>query len=276
MGNFCQRKAPCAASCDSGGGVGEAFARPLDGVGEDDESDQRVAAGFGEDGVLACGVGVEGACGGGFGGVVDCESRPEAVGVVGHVQGMADEGEGEEGDGTEGEDGGDGGGRVLFVCVDGSLGGDDGGDSADAGADCEQGGERGWRVEGAAQPGHEGDGESDGDEDEDEGDPAELEDVSEDEACAEQNDSGLEPELVCGDAGAEDAGETDGVGDESAEEDGPEDVLDIGEGDVVGFGVGVEEVLDELTCVADDGEQRMSGKERGEDVELAVSGLAEG
>ena len=138
---------------------------------------------------------------------------------------------------------------------------DDGGDAADAGTDGEQGGQFRVEVEGAAEPCHEGDGESECDEDEDEGDSAELQDVSEDEARAEEDDSCLEPELVGRYAGTEDAGEADGVGDESAEEDGPEDVLDVGEGDVMGFGVGVEEVLDELACVADDGEQGDSGQE---------------
>ena len=140
--------------------AGETFARPLDGVGEDDEADQGVAAGLGEDGVLACGVGEECSGGGGFGGVVDGEAGPEAVGVVAHVERVADEREGEERDCSEGEDGGDGGGGVFFVGVDGALRGDDGGDSADAGADGEQGGEFRAEVEGAAQPCHEGDGEA--------------------------------------------------------------------------------------------------------------------
>src|SRR5262249_30575852 len=112
--------------------------------------------------------------------------------------------------------------------------------------------ERGREAEAAAEPGHEGNGERDGDEDEDEGDSAELEDVAEDETRAEKDDSGLEPELVGGDAGAEDACDADCVGDEDAEENAPEDVLDIGKGYVMGFGPGVEEVLDELAGVADD------------------------
>ena len=104
-----------------------------------------------------------------------------------------------------------------------------------------------------------------GDEDEDEGDAAEFEDVAEDEACAEEDDAGLEPEVVGGDAGAEDARDADGVGDDDAEEDGPEDVLDVGEGDVVGLGPGVEEVLDELAGVADDEEERDAGEQAEEE-----------
>ncbi len=49
---------------------------PLDGVEENDEADEGVAAGLGEDGELACGVGVEGSGGGGLGGVVDGEAGP--------------------------------------------------------------------------------------------------------------------------------------------------------------------------------------------------------
>ncbi len=53
----------------------------------------------------------------------------------------------------------------------------------------------------------------------------------------------------------------DGVGDEDAEEDRPQDVLDVGEDVVVGFAVGVDEVLDELARIADDGEERDAGDE---------------
>ena len=102
LGNFFQRKAALLSSCAGGGAAGEAFACPVDRVGEDDEADEGVAAGLGEDGVLAGGVGVERAGGGGFGGVVDGEAGPEAVGVVAHVQRVADEREGEERDARRG------------------------------------------------------------------------------------------------------------------------------------------------------------------------------
>ena len=69
-------------------------------------------------------------------------------------------------------------------------------------------------------------------------------------------------------------GDADGVGDDDAEEDGPEDVLDVGEGDVVGLGVGVEEVLDELAGVADDEEKRDAGQEAEEGG--AFGGIAAG
>ncbi len=107
-------------------------------------------------------------------------------------------------------------GGVFFVGVDGSLHGDDGGDSADAGTYGQQRGELRSEVEGAAQPGHEGEGEGEGDKDEDERDAAELEDVAEDEAGAEEDDAGFEPELVGGYARAKDLWQADGVGDEDA------------------------------------------------------------
>ena len=132
LGEFLPEEGGFVVELLGGGAAGEAVAHPLDGVGEDDEADEGVAAGLGEDGVLAGGVGVEGSGGGGFGGVVDGEAGPEAVGVVGHVEGVADQREGKERERAEGEDRGDGGGGVFFVGVDGSLRGDDGGDSADA------------------------------------------------------------------------------------------------------------------------------------------------
>ena len=118
----------------------------------------------------------------------------------------------------------------------------------------------GLRLKRAAEPGHEGEGECEGDEDEKERDAAEAENVAEDEAGAEQDDAGLKPELVRSDTGAEDARQTDGVGDEDAEEDGPKDVFDVGEGDVVGFGVGVDGVFDDLAGVADEGEEGDAGE----------------
>ncbi len=95
----------------------------------------------------------------------------------------------------------------------------------------------------------------------------------------EEDDAGFEPELVGGDAGAEDAVNADGVGDEDAEEDRPEDVLDVGDDVVMGLGVGVDEVLDELARVADDGEESDAWKEAeesgalGGDVAWGVRGV---
>ena len=105
---------------------------PVERIAEDDEADAGVAAGLGEDGEFAGGVGIERAGGGGLGGVVDGESGPEAIGVIGHVQHMTDQRKEDERDGSEREDGGDCDRGVFFVGFDGALRGDDGGNAADA------------------------------------------------------------------------------------------------------------------------------------------------
>ena len=40
---------------------------------------------------------------------------------------------------------------------------------------------------------------------------------------------GLQPELVGGDASTEDSGHAHGVGDNETDDDGPEDILDVGQ-----------------------------------------------
>ena len=131
---------------------------PVDRVAENDEADERGARGLGEDGNAAGKVAVEGAGDGGFGGVVDGEAGPDAVGLLAHVEGVSDEREREEGEGAEGEDGGDGGGGVLFVGVDGALRGHDGGDAADGAADSEEAGELGRETEDFSEQRHYGEG----------------------------------------------------------------------------------------------------------------------
>ncbi len=58
-------------------------------------------------------------------------------------------------------------------------------------------------------------------------------------------------------------GGADGVAEREAEEDGPEDVLNLREGEVTGAQV-VAQVLDSLACDADAEKQRGAGKEREE------------
>jgi hypothetical protein len=240
---------------------GLALGGPVDGVAKDDEADQGVAAGLGEDGDLAGGVGVERAGRGGLGGVVYGEAGPDAVGMVGEVQRVSDEGEDEERDGSEREDGGDSVGGVLFVGFDGALRGDDGGDSADRTADREQRDELRRELEASAEVGHEGEGKGDLDEDEREGYAAEFGDVSEDEPRSEQDDASLEPELIGGHAATEDCRDANGIGDGEADEDSPEDVLDVGKDQMVGLAVAGDELLDELSAIADGGEQEQTGDE---------------
>src|ERR1700722_17642535 len=81
-------------------GFGLALAGPVDGVGQDYETDHGVAGGLGEDGEFACGVRVEGARGGGFGGVVYGQAGPKTVGVVTEMEPVADQREREEREGA--------------------------------------------------------------------------------------------------------------------------------------------------------------------------------
>src|ERR1700722_14346285 len=72
-------------------GFGLALTGPVDGVGQNDEDDQGVACGLGEEGKFAGGGGVEGSCGGSFGSVVYRETSPEAVGMIAEMQRVTDQ-----------------------------------------------------------------------------------------------------------------------------------------------------------------------------------------
>jgi len=91
-----------------------------------------------------------------------------------------------------------------------------------------------------------------------------VEEVAEDEFCADENDAEFEPELVGGEAGAEERGKADCVADEEAEEDGPEDVLDLWKWDVTCRAEVVAEGFDSLPCKADAKQKRGAGDEREE------------
>ena len=123
-------------------------------------------------------VAVERAGDGGFGGVVDGEAGPDAVGLLAHVQEVADQREGEEGERAEGEDGGDGGGGVLLVGVDGALCGHDRCHAADGAADGEQAGELGREAEDLAEHRHHRERQDQLDSDEDQAHAADVEDVA--------------------------------------------------------------------------------------------------
>src|SRR3954467_12392559 len=154
-----------------------AFRRPVDGVGEDDEADHRVARGLGEDGDLAGHVRVHGTGGGGLRGVVHREPRPDPERAVAHVQRVSDERIGEEPERSEREDGGDRERRVVVVRVDGGLRGDDGRDAADRRSDREKARQLRPEMERFADERHDGDGDGKLDGDEAEGDSAQAEDV---------------------------------------------------------------------------------------------------
>jgi hypothetical protein len=236
-------------------GLGLATTGPIDGVGEDDETDESVASGLGEDGELCGGVGIESASGGGFGGIVDGETRPNAIGVIREMEGVADERKREESDGAESEDGGDGEGGIFVVGIDGALSGDDSADTADRRTDSEKRGEFGTKTEEATEERHEGNGAEDFNADKEQTDSAELPDVAKKKARAEKNDASLQPELIGGDARLEDGGKAEDVGDNQAKKDGPKNVFNVGEDPVVSLGVAVDIFFEEFSSVADDGEK---------------------
>ena len=111
---------------------------------------------------------------------------------------------------------------------------------------------------------HEAERERDGDGDEQERDAAEMKHIAEQKARAEQDDSSLQPEFIGGYASLKDARNADGVGDDEAKDDGPENILDVRKGDVMSLGIGTDGFLDELSRVADGGQEQKTGDKRGE------------
>src|SRR6185437_16763587 len=55
--------------------------------------------------------------------------------------------------------------------------------------------------------------------------PTDVQDVLQQKARADEDDTKLEPELVCGDAGTEHARDADSIRDQQAKQDGPEDIF---------------------------------------------------
>ena len=99
-----------------------------------------------------------------------------------------------------------------------------------------------------------------------------MQDVLQQEARADQDDSQLEPELVGGDAGAEDGGDAEGVGDGEAENDRPQNVLDVRKSQVMLCAEDGEGVLQQLARQANSEEQRNAGK-RGDEARRPELGL---
>src|SRR5712692_5893116 len=98
-------------------------------------------------------------------------------------------------------------------------------------------------MEDAPEKGHESDCAGNLDGDQEQTDSSELQDVAEKEARAEQHDARLEPELVRGDSRPEDLWHADGVGNHQTQNDGPENVFDVGKRPVVSLGVGPDILL---------------------------------
>jgi hypothetical protein len=104
-------------------------------------------------------------------------------------------------------------------------------------------------------------GKSDLDEDEGKRYAAQACDVAQDEPCTEQDDAGLQPEIVGGDSAPEERGDADRIGDDETNQNGPQNIFDIGQYQVVGFAVARNELLNELAAVTDRGKQEQSRHE---------------
>ena len=67
-------------------------------------------------------------------------------------------------------------------------------------------------------------------------------------------------------------GHADGVADDEADDDGPEDVLDIRQREVMRFAVGGDGALDDSAGVAYGGEEQQAGDQAGGSLEDVVGG----
>ena len=92
-------------------------------------------------------------------------------------------------------------------------------------------------------------------------DAAQLDDVAEQEPDAEQDDAGLQPELVGVDAGAEDFGHADGVRHDQPEHDRPQHVFDVRQRQLREPGRTRRSTARSPCRPADDGEQQRAGHE---------------
>jgi hypothetical protein len=91
---------------------------------------------------------------------------------------------------------------------------------------------------------------------------SQVENVSEQETRPKQHDAGLQPEFVSGHAGLKNARHANGVGNEQSNHDRPQDVFNVGKGDVVTLGIGRDGLFDDLPAIAHHGEQQEAGNER--------------
>ena len=245
------------------GSVGDGFrltlTGPVDGIGEHHETNHRVARGLGEHGKFSGSVGVKCPRGRGFGSVVYGKAGPQAIGVIAEVQPVSDQRKREERECAEREYRSDRKRGVLFISLDSALGRDDRANTADGGAYGKERGQLGTEAEGAAQKNHESSGAGDFQCDETQAHSAQFEDVTQQKPRAEKNDAGFKPELIRCDTRAENCGYTDRVGDRQADQNGPQNILDIRKGPVMSFRVGSNILLQQFTCIADCREQENTG-----------------
>ena len=160
---------------------------------------------------------------------------------------------------TQREDSGDGEGGILLVRFNRTLCSDDGGHAADRRPHREQRDKLRLEVEGFAQIGHEGQAERDLHEHQQQSDAAELCNIAQNEASAEENDARLQPELVGSNAAPEELRHANGIRDDQPNKNGPQDVLDVGEHKVVRLPIPGDVLLKEFASDADNREQKDSG-----------------
>src|SRR5512133_4330029 len=79
------------------------------------------------------------------------------------------------------------------------------------------------------------------------------------ESGAEQDKPGFEPEFVSSDARAEDLGDADSVRNDQSEQDGPENVFNVGSGDMVRANVSVDGGFHPFAAVSDESKQSDAG-----------------
>ncbi len=77
-----------------------------------------------------------------------------------------------------------------------------------------------------------------------------------------------------------DARHADGIGNQEADDNGPQHIFDVGKWNVVGLGVAVDGCLDDLAPIADGDEQKQAGNKRKNALErvcgpIRISGLTE-
>src|SRR5271156_2946427 len=128
---------------------------------------------------------------------------------------------------TQREDRRDGIADVGIASPDGAFGGDDGRYTADGRPDSQQRSELAGQAEKVRCGQDDPTGQRHIDQDLHQRDTAQLDHIAENETYAKSDNPDLQPEFIGLDAGAEDPVQANGVGDEQAEDDRPQHVLDI-------------------------------------------------
>src|SRR2546430_8153075 len=73
---------------------------------------------------------------------------------------------------------------------------------------------------------------------------------------AQENDTGLEPKFISGNATAKNFWHADRVRDHEAKQDGPQDVFDVRKRPVMCLGIGAHVLFEQFSCIANGKEQQ--------------------